>query len=331
MIFYSVHHVTRFEYDSPVRESVMEVRMRPKDESYQSCMLFDLAVFPKSLVRHYRDHQGNIIHHFDIPQTHLRETIIANSVVKIAGSEQVPDRMGPEAWDALERLLDSPDYWEFIQNSTFARRSRALDAYSREIEAEKRDDPLTTVRHIVTAMRKTLDYRLESTNVNSPIEEALEKRAGVCQDFAHILIALCRRLRIPARYVSGYLARGNDVNATNTAQAGHAWAEVLLPGVSGGWIGFDPTNDTVVTDGHIRVAVGRDYADVPPTRGVYRGGSDSKIKVAVAVTRLEREPTLRRHADLPNWTSIEPPEPVIVSDDPATPFDIRAQQLQQQQ
>ena len=125
------------------------------------------------------------------------------------------------------------------------------------------------------------EYKPRSTRVDSPIDEALEARRGVCQDFAHIFIALARPLGIPTRYVSGYLYRDAASHDRSTDGATHAWVEAFLPEI--GWIGFDPTNNLIAQDRHIRVAVGRDYADVPPTRGVYKGVTAVRSELGVAV------------------------------------------------
>jgi transglutaminase-like putative cysteine protease len=130
-----------------------------------------------------------------------------------------------------------------------------------------------------------------STKVDSPIEDALRARQGVCQDFAHILITLVRRLAIPCRYVSGYMFHRDDTEAKNDRSlegASHAWVEALVPGW--GWVAFDPTNNLIGSDRHIRVAVGRDYADVPPTRGVYKGEAQSELSVAVTVSPADMTP-----------------------------------------
>ncbi len=130
------------------------------------------------------------------------------------------------------------------------------------------------------------NYVPNSTKVDSPIEDALRSRQGVCQDFAHILIALLRPLKIPCRYVSGYMFHSDEtVRDRSSEGASHAWVEALVPRL--GWVDFDPTNNLVGGDRHIRVAIGRDYADVPPTRGVYKGDAESELSVAVTVCPAE--------------------------------------------
>jgi transglutaminase-like putative cysteine protease len=133
------------------------------------------------------------------------------------------------------------------------------------------------------AIYDLFEYVPHSTRVDSPIEQALSARQGVCQDFAHIMIALVRRLHVPCRYVSGYMFHRDEPEKDRSLEgASHAWVEALVPGL--GWVAFDPTNNLVGGDRHIRVAIGRDYADVPPTRGVYKGEAQSELSVAVTVS-----------------------------------------------
>lgn len=330
--YYQIHHVTRFDYDSPIRESVMEVRVRPLDENHQQCVSYELTVSPRAQIMVYRDFLGNHVNHFDIPGTHLHETITAEATVRIDPINEPPATLPASSWDQLEQLKNDPFVWEMTQPSGFARPTAALDAFSSEVGLKRLGDPMSTVRWLSTLMRDGFEYKPQTTRVDSPIDEALESRAGVCQDFAHIMIALCRGLGIPARYVSGYLyhREDNGHRDRSAVDATHAWVEVMLPGL--GWVGFDPTNDVVTTDRHIRAAVGRDYADVPPTRGVYRGHAEGTISVAVEVTQLTEAPRqLTRAFEVTGWIPPDPVEDVLPLEDDPKPFEYFAQQMQQQQ
>ena len=148
-------------------------------------------------------------------------------------------------------------------------------------------DPLTMLRWLNNVIYENYTYMPNSTKVDSPIDEALNSRQGVCQDFAHIMIALVRSVGIPCRYVSGYLYHRPDEDRS-MEDASHAWVEALLPGI--GWVGFDPTNNLMADYRHICVAVGRDYDDVPPTRGVFRGEVETELDVGVQVMRLDDMP-----------------------------------------
>jgi len=154
-----------------------------------------------------------------------------------------------------------------------------------ELHLERRGDPLSLLKEINNAIYENFDYAPNTTRVDSPIDDALLTHQGVCQDFAHIMIALVRQLRIPCRYVSGYLYHQSESQDRSPAGASHAWIEAYLG--EAGWVEFDPTNNLMGCERHIRVAVGRDYADVPPTRGVHRGEAESELRVLVTVSMVD--------------------------------------------
>jgi transglutaminase-like putative cysteine protease len=157
------------------------------------------------------------------------------------------------------------------------------------------------VHEINERLYNYFEYVPRSTRVDSPIDDAILSRKGVCQDFAHTMIALLRRVQIPARYVSGYLYRSREDHDRSMPDATHAWVDVLLPNL--GWVGFDPTNNLIAHHRHIRTAIGRDYADVPPTHGIFRGETDSELYVAVQVEANERPPALDRKLPIPeDWS-----------------------------
>lgn len=283
-MIYTVHHTTRFRYSGPVSESVMELRMQPRRDTGQHCLSFDLVTEPVTRITVSRDYLGNTVHHFDVLAPHSEMTISARTIVSV---EPPPQSHDPVDWGAVDALANEEEAVEMLIPSTFARPTPRLRAFARELECERRDDPLSLLQELNSRLHGALAYLPQSTEVDSPIDVALEQRQGVCQDYAHIMIALVRELGIPCRYVSGYLYHRDDYASNEAPDAMHAWVEALLPGA--GWVAFDPTNDVPVTDRHIRVAVGRDYADVPPTRGVFRGEASTELGVAVQV-RLADDP-----------------------------------------
>jgi transglutaminase-like putative cysteine protease len=280
-MYYSIHHATKFRYSAPITESVMQLWMQPRTESIQHCLKFDLTLRPSAQVKSYRDHLGNIVHHFDIPGPHTQLVITAKSLVELTTPPTLPAKLDASAWRELDALVSDGDYWDMLMPSHFARPTDLLRDFARELNCERRDDPLTVLRELNTAIFDAFEYVPQSTTVDSPIDEALGTRQGVCQDYANIMIALVRELGIPCRYVSGYLFHRVEYNDRSAQDATHAWVEALLPGLD--WVGFDPTNNLIAGDRHIRVAVGRDYADVPPTRGVFKGTAESELSVAVQV------------------------------------------------
>jgi transglutaminase-like putative cysteine protease len=283
-MFYAIRHFTRYRYTRPVWQSMLEVRMHPRSENNQRCFTFRLSVNPRARIFSFIDYLGNQVHHFDLPSHHREVTIVADSLVNIDPPAVVPDSLPYESWNDLRRMIDEDDHWQMLMPSHYARGCPQLDELARELRVHEPDgrDPLTLVRHINDGIHDAFDYVRKSTAVNSPIEDSLSSRQGVCQDFAHIMTALVRGLGIPCRYVSGYLFHDEAHHDRSAEGATHAWVEALIPHV--GWIGFDPTNDLLAGGRHIRTAIGRDYSDVPPTLGTMKGRTETELQVRVRVT-----------------------------------------------
>ena len=306
---YAIRHLTKFTYATPVSESVMELRMRPATDGGQRCLQFEVDLQPRARVFAYRDFLGNWVHHFDLPRRHGQLAIVARAQVQLDPPPAWPAALAMETWQHVDAWADRGEHWDFRRPSHFAVWSDALLAFATSLGplAERTADPLTTVRALMAAMHREFGYAPNTTRVDSPISEALAARQGVCQDFTHIMLALLRRMGLPCRYVSGYIAPralGGDDGPTTIAT--HAWVEVLLPDL--GWVGVDPTNDIEAGLRHVRVAIGRDYADVPPTRGVYKGGAASSLEVSVEVTPGDALPTLDAAVVAGAW-SAEVPAP----------------------
>ena len=302
-MYYSIRHLTKFLYSNSVSESMMETRMHPRNDQNQRCLTFHLSVSPRCRVFGYRDHLANHVHHFDIPGQHGQLVIVAESLVEMQPLPQVPAFLAPDAWDELDAMVEQGDYWEMLLPSEFAAPTETLDELASQLDVRRRDDPLMVLHQLNQQMYEHFDYKPKSTKVDSPIDLALSTRTGVCQDFAHIMTTLVRsKLRIPCRYVSGYLFHGESDMDRSIRSATHAWIEVLMPHL--GWVGFDPTNWLVAGDRHIRTAIGRDYSDVPPTHGMFRGRAASELTVAVRVTQSEGAPALDQELPVPEDWSI---------------------------
>jgi transglutaminase-like putative cysteine protease len=302
-MFYRIKHVTRFRYSAFVSESVMEVRMQPRDDDEQRCRSFRLQTTPRAVIHSYRDYLGNVVHHFNVPGRHGQLMVTAEALVEVDLPPPLPTVTASD-WDRLDSLTAAQDHWDMLMPSHFARPSDSLRELARELGVARGDDPLTTLRELNTRLYRAFDYEPDITDAHSPIDVALAARRGVCQDFAHIMIALVRELGIPCRYVSGYLFHRREDHDRSEEDATHAWVEALLPGA--GWVGFDPTNNLLAGDRHIRAAVGRDYADVPPTRGVYKGKATGELEVSVRVSPSEAPPEEQSMAVAPlGW---QPPD-----------------------
>jgi transglutaminase-like putative cysteine protease len=301
MNFYSIRHLTRFRYEQPVSESIMEVRMHPRSDSNQHCLSFSLSVSPRCRVFTYRDQYGNNVHHFDIPGEHDQLMIVAESLIEQQQPE-LPGFLSSDAWGALDAMISEGDYGEMLLPSNFAKPTPVLLELAQKLNVVRRDDPLLVVQELNRKLYEYFAYVPRSTRVDSPIDEAIASRAGVCQDFSHTMIALLRHIGIPARYVSGYLYRSEESHDRSTPDVSHAWVEAFLPHVN--WVGFDPTNDLMVHNRHIRTAIGRDYADVPPTHGIFRGSTESELYVAVQVQASAEPPPLDRKLPIPDDWSV---------------------------
>jgi len=281
---YAIRHVTTFRYKPAVGESIMEVRMQPRSDLRQRCLTFALEVHPRANVMSYRDFFGNAVHHFDIPGRHQTIEISAQAIVEVTPPLD-PRQRKSSAWDELDTRVQEGDYWEMLLPSQFAKPTELLKKLAAELNLKRSGEPLVLLRELNEALYDKFDYVPNSTNVDSPIDDALRTRQGVCQDFAHIMIALVRQLKIPCRYVSGYLYHGSEDKDRSPAGATHAWVEAYLG--EAGWVAFDPTNNLLGSERHVCVAVGRDYSDVPPTRGVYKGEADSELSVRVIVQPVD--------------------------------------------
>ena len=268
-MFYSIKHLTKFHYAAPVSESVMEARMHPRSEGNQRRLTFHLAVSPRCRVFAYRDYVGNNIHHFDIPGQHSYLVIVAESLLDVQPALDFPPSLPADAWAEADAMVQMGDYWEMLLPSEFAGPTPLLVDLAKQLEVCRRDDPLSLLRELNQRLYEYFDYVPKSTKVDSPIDHAIESRQGVCQDFAHIMIALVRSLRIPCRYVSGYLYRRAQDHDRSVVDATHACRKRFCRHWAAG---FDPTIVCWRATA-IRTAIGRDYSD-------YRRLAESSAELA---------------------------------------------------
>jgi transglutaminase-like putative cysteine protease len=284
---YHLLHATEFRYDGPVSESYNEVRLRPIHDETQSCLSFRLVTNPASRGTSYRDAFGNWVHQFNILPEHHHLKIEAESVV-LAHDAPVHPSGGMKLSELdghLEELQE--EYLDFLVPTGYVPHVAQLDEL---IEAASRSGDGTISGFVQAAsdlIHERFKYEKGTTHVNSSIEHSLSLGAGVCQDFAHLLLGVVRKRGLPARYVSGYMVPESAASPDAKLQeviggyASHAWAEVYLP--DSGWMGLDPTLGQPLGLQHVRVAYGRDYGDVAPVRGVYKGHAGQRLSVDVRV------------------------------------------------
>ncbi|MGO9451235.1 MAG: transglutaminase family protein [Candidatus Binataceae bacterium] len=263
-------HTTKFSYDLPAYESHNQLRLKPLNSEFQRVLQFRFSSDPPASVLEYEDGFGNIVHSVSVYPPHDELTIVVESLVERLPE---PQKQLPRV-RISEYLTDddarSKEQYDFLHASQYVPFSERLRKFFWSTKPDQREDVTQYVRRTVGYIRDQFHYEKGATSVHSNLDDILTAGCGVCQDFAHLTIGVLRLAGVPARYVSGYLAPEPVQNKKEPVneQASHAWVEALLP--NAGWVGFDPTHRGRVTERHIRVAIGRDYGDVPPLRGVYR-------------------------------------------------------------
>ena len=277
---YTVSHATRFEYQGPVSESLMEVRLTPRNDERQTLLEFEITTTPAAAVFSYVDAFGNDVCHFDILPPHSELIVQTRARIRTAPARRIPERLEPDAWSALNAMRANGEFWDFLEPSPRVPFSPAVHAFAASLDIDGHADPLTCARRIVSAVRTALVYVPESTTVDTALDTVLDQRRGVCQDFTHAALAFLRMRRIPARYVSGYLVPSHEQSPQQNVTS-HAWIEAWFPTLE--WVAFDPTHDSEAGECHISVAVGSDYGDAAPTRGLFRGGPAGRLSVSVQI------------------------------------------------
>jgi transglutaminase-like putative cysteine protease len=324
---YHLVHITEFHYDGPVSESYNEVRLRPLTDEKQSCLSFRIHTTPASQARSYQDGFGNWVHQFNVLKEHRHLKVETDSVV--LRLEETPERplTTLEQVEAAQEELQE-EFYDYLVESKYVPHLAELDELIRATEETCDGTAYSFCEDLSKLIHALFQYMPGATHVQSSIEDALRLRAGVCQDFAHLLLGVARKRGIPARYVSGYLVpnRADNPNAALEevigGQATHAWTEVYIPG--GGWMPLDPTLGDAVGLRHVRIGYGRDYGDVPPVRGLYNGHAGQRLSVDV---QLRPDVDGDGHEQLNNTTAAPDEEEVVLDERPAQPM----QQQQQQQ
>jgi transglutaminase-like putative cysteine protease len=270
-------HRTTFSYAGPAHDSFNEVRLRPADDVRQACRSFELRIEPTAEARSYVDFFGNTVHYFDVAGPHRKLLVEAVSEVETTPNALVPDVPAvplAELDDSGGRELNA----DFLAGSHYVPEDVALWKEAQDALAGGRGDIWSDVRRLSRHVYQRMAYRPKSTGVGTRATDALKLRSGVCQDFAHVALGLCRSSGIPARYVSGYFL---NRNRRHENEASHAWIEAYVPGY--GWAAYDPTHDRPADERYVKVATGRDYADIRPVSGTYRGAATRSLRVDVKV------------------------------------------------
>ncbi|WP_270180151.1 transglutaminase family protein [Alkalihalobacillus sp. CinArs1] len=281
---FEVTQTNSYEYERPVRQSINQFRLRPLHDELQTVHEYTAIIDPVSETYGHTDYWGNYVETFYIWSEH--QTLSIETISKVETNSIEFDVSNPLTSEQRQELTShsfKQAYAEYLIDRHYTTIPEdAMKKETNEIWAQSRDE-LDFVVNLNEHIYNSMEYVSGATNVMTTADEVLEHRTGVCQDYTHLMLALCRYRGIPARYVSGYIYIGEN-SAYRGDAATHAWLEVKLPGQK--WFGVDPTNNAIVGEQHIRIAVGRDYSDISPLKGVYIGGAHT-LDVSVSVKNLE--------------------------------------------
>ena len=269
----SVHHLTRFDFDQPSGHSIHDVRLTPKPAAGQRIVSWDIQ--GPGRPSQWIDGHGNQVTTFTVPRQHQSVEILVEGVYEFSDAE---------GWLRYFEVPTLPaPFW--LRNAGLARHDESFDTLTADLIGRAADTAqrVPLLHELMARVRARIAYKTGVSTVDTTAAEALARGAGVAQDHAHAFIACCRRLGVPARYVSGYLR--NDDPALHVGRTSHSWAEAWIPGLE--WVGFDPANGESPRGDHLRVAVGLDYQDAAPVSGRRTGFGDAKMTVEAAIKSID--------------------------------------------
>jgi transglutaminase-like putative cysteine protease len=276
---FNIHHITKYTYDGPVRDSANQILLFPIKDEFQELLKQELAITNDPVLDKYKDYYDNEVGSFTHAEPHsalsIESTVEVITRPRPAPTDQVP---AEEQWKYLQQIRWEVPYIDFLKQEHFDSKQELLDNAGLGQAGSR--TPLEASEQLRSYVFDNFQYIKGITSVESTLDEVWKLKAGVCQDFAHILLVLLRQIHIPARYVSGYICPNQ--NGMRGEGATHAWIEAYIP--MNGWIGFDPTNNCIVEDKHVRLAVGRNFSDCSPVKGAYKGAAGQVLEVGVSVS-----------------------------------------------
>lgn len=278
-----VFHKTVYRYPDQVSNSFNEMRLHPLSNDFQKCESCLISVLPTTCMREYLDLNGNLVQYFEIPEPHLKLAIEARSTVDTVKRVDFDEFPYGTTMDKLRDIEKNFNCRNYLQSSNYVEITPTVWKEAVDVRGNS-NDVFQTAYQIMEFIYLNYEYSNSTTTVDTLSSSIIKKRKGVCQDFAHVAIAMCRSLGIPARYVSGYFFDHTRNRSMRGSEASHAWIEVLINGH--GWYGLDPTNNRVVDETYIILGSGRDYRDVAPITGTYFGRLPTSMDVDVSVKKL---------------------------------------------
>ncbi|MFT8322644.1 MAG: transglutaminase family protein [Bacillus sp. (in: firmicutes)] len=282
---YEVLQRSHYKYSLPVKQSINQCIFKPLSTPNQHVLNYELIIKPWTKHYNHNDYWGNEVSSFYLWEAHDELVVETQSLLEI--DYPFPEVKMTEEMDAIMKSAAfRGEFAEFLMPTSYTMLKKEMLEYILNDLGEKDADTYLFLQKLNEYIYTNFSYVPGATDVKTVAYEVVEKRSGVCQDFSHVMLGICRHVGIPARYVSGYIYGGEDAAMRGDSQT-HAWVEVYIP--KHGWIGFDPTNNMMALNQHIRVATGRDYADITPLKGMYIGNTAQELEVSISVSKVKDE------------------------------------------
>lgn len=278
MATFFIKHITKYNYNAPVIDGATLTRLHPINDNNQKVVSHLISVTNNPFIETFTDFYYNRVGTFMLTEPHEELNIISEIEV-VTSPKLIPDDSvdKKEQWEELKRIKNTIDFIDFTAYKPF-KGSKEIDDVILDLML-KTKTPFQALLGACQYVHDNFEYKSGVTNVKTSLEEAWELKVGVCQDFTNVLLRMVKMLGIPARYVSGYICPNDEI--TRGEGATHAWIEAYIPFY--GWLGFDPTNHAIANENHVRLAIGRDYNDCAPVKGVFKGSVEAEMQVTVSV------------------------------------------------
>lgn len=302
MADYHIKHITRYTYASTVIDCSNQIMLYPINDSLQIVKSHELKITNDPAIEIFTDFFDNRIGVFSVVEPHNELTIQSDIVVSTTPVIAPVDNVAPNLqWVELDKMCGIFPYMDFMHREKFAADEEIEKLLSGIVDTAK--SPLVNANTLSEYVYKKFEYKKGVTSIETKVDEILKLKAGVCQDFAHVLLVMLHMIGIPARYVSGYICpKDHELRGEG---ATHAWVEAYIPFF--GWLGLDPTNNCIVSDRHVRLAIGRNFSDCTPVKGTYKGSSEHKLEVSVLINNgSEKTPESYETALAFTYTSKNP-------------------------
>jgi len=291
---FHITHITRYLYQEPINNSANQIMLYPIEDGHQEVVSQHLKITDDPFVETYKDYYDNRVGTFTNPGMHSA-LIIDSAIEVITHSHQLPEDLTSqkEQWDLLQQFRYQLPYINFLLPQQFGYLNEVLQVTN--LEQAREQTPLQLAKALSNYVYQNFEYKAGVTTVETTLDEVWQLKSGVCQDFAHLLLVMLRLVNIPARYVSGYICPNK--NGMRGEGATHAWVEAYLPFY--GWQGLDPTNNILVEDKHVRLAVGRNFSDCSPVKGTFKGNAQHQLEVSVTVSYDDEHKQVKQSEPVP--------------------------------